>query len=172
VGGSHHLPAAQLQAGLHGGTQVMLPLHVVCAISALLLGVVVFRRRKGTVLHTRLGWAFVACMLGTDVTALFIAHYDSPVSAAFVLLGLWNLAWVSLGVGFAWRRPSDRWLTNHYYFMAYAYLGLLAALVARLPLMFSPDLQIAIWFGVGVTFTFGSLFVEIQGRKMLSLYRR
>lgn len=142
----------------------MITLHTVVASLATLLGLIIFSRPKGTVTHSWLGRSFVLFLLITDITALFIFHPSSSISVAFAVLALWNLVWVSLGIWYGWRKQPRSWLTRHYYFMAYAYLGLIAALVARIPLAFTPNLYFAAAVSVATVFGVGAWAVERNGK--------
>lgn len=52
--------------------------HLVTAVGALLLGVVMLSRRKGTGSHRLLGWAWVALMGSTALATVFIRDYRLP----------------------------------------------------------------------------------------------
>ena len=53
-------------------------LHLVTAFGALILGIVLMLRRKGTPHHRLLGWAWVALMGTTTVASAFIRDYQLP----------------------------------------------------------------------------------------------
>lgn len=78
--------------------------HLVTAFGALLLGLVIMARRKGTGSHRALGWAWVALMGSTALASAFIRDFQLPNVAgitpihAFTLLvaihlprGLWYI---------------------------------------------------------------------------------
>lgn len=52
--------------------------HLVTAVGALLLGIVMLSRRKGTGSHRLLGWAWVALMGSTALATVFIRDYRLP----------------------------------------------------------------------------------------------
>jgi uncharacterized membrane protein len=52
--------------------------HMLAALGALLLGIVILSRRKGTTSHRALGWVWVALMGGTALTSAFIRDYRLP----------------------------------------------------------------------------------------------
>lgn len=58
-------------------------LHLATALGALALGSVILARRKGTVSHRALGWAWVALMAGATVSSAFIRDYRMPNVAGF-----------------------------------------------------------------------------------------
>jgi uncharacterized membrane protein len=52
--------------------------HLVTAVAALLLGIVMLSRRKGTLGHRTLGWVWVALMGSTALASVFIRDYRLP----------------------------------------------------------------------------------------------
>jgi uncharacterized membrane protein len=71
--------------------------HLVTALAALLLGIVILSRRKGTGSHRALGWAWVALMASTATATVFIRDYTMPNIAGFTPIHLFTvMAAVSL----------------------------------------------------------------------------
>ena len=106
-------------------------LHTGSAVAALACGAVVLLQRKGTRVHRRLGWAYVASMVTLNVTALLIYRLFGGLGP-FHLAALVSLATLAAGVvAVARRRPAHDWVEHHYWWMAYSYLGLVAAGVAE-----------------------------------------
>lgn len=74
-------------------------IHLVTVIPALLLGIFVFWREKGTALHRLLGRVWVALMLITSVSSFFITrnnqyswiHLLSIVSIISISVSLWAI---------------------------------------------------------------------------------
>lgn len=52
--------------------------HLLTAFAALLLGLVILLRRKGTTSHRALGWAWVLLMGSTALASAFIRDYHLP----------------------------------------------------------------------------------------------
>jgi uncharacterized membrane protein len=52
--------------------------HLVTAVGALMLGIVMLSRRKGTASHRALGWIWVALMGSTALASAFIRDYRLP----------------------------------------------------------------------------------------------
>ena len=50
-------------------------LHLIAAIAALLLGIAILTRRKGTFSHRTLGWSWVVLMATAAVSSVFIRDY-------------------------------------------------------------------------------------------------
>ncbi len=102
-------------------------LHLVFAIVAMVSGAWVLAQQKGGPSHRRLGWLFVGSMIGVNATALLI--YDLTGSfGPFHGLAIISLTGVLFGVGHVrLRRPARGWREFHAYWMAWSYVGLLAA---------------------------------------------
>ena len=49
--------------------------HLIAAIAALLLGIAILTRRKGTFSHRTLGWSWVVLMATAAVSSVFIRDY-------------------------------------------------------------------------------------------------
>ncbi len=99
--------------------------HLAAAMAALVLGAVVIGVAKGTPFHRMIGAGYVAAMMIVNLSALAIYRLTGHFEA-FHVLALLNLALLAGGVVAALiRRPG--WLSIHYQFMAWSYVGLLAA---------------------------------------------
>jgi uncharacterized membrane protein len=57
--------------------------HLTTALGALLLGVVILSRRKGTWSHRWMGWIWIALMGSTALTSAFIRDYRLPNLAGY-----------------------------------------------------------------------------------------
>jgi uncharacterized membrane protein len=57
--------------------------HLVTAASALVLGIVIMTRRKGTGSHKALGWTWATLMASTALASVFIRDYGLPNVAGF-----------------------------------------------------------------------------------------
>ena len=164
-------------------------IHTAAAVAALAFGAAVLLTTKGTALHRRLGWAYVASMLLLNLTALLIYrlfggfgpfHAAALVSLVTVLLG----AYAALQVRRHRRahRLVERAiaLDRHYLWMTWSYVGLLAAAVSelatRVPVLRARPGQGALF---GLTVVVATLVVVgvgarlIRGRKaaLLAPYR-
>jgi uncharacterized membrane protein len=58
-------------------------IHLFSALGALLLGIGMFIGRKGSTLHRRLGWTWVALMASATLTSVFIRDSNLPTLAGF-----------------------------------------------------------------------------------------
>ena len=97
-------------------------LHVAPAVIALLIGPVIFLRRKGTGAHRALGGAYVLCMIAVNGSALTMYDHSGGVNL-FHVFAVVSLLTVVPGV-IAILMGS---VQGHYFFMCWSYFGLLAA---------------------------------------------
>jgi uncharacterized membrane protein len=96
---------------------------------ALLLGGWIFLTQKGTRAHVRAGWGYVASMACLNGTALALYNLTGGFNI-FHALAVFSLATVAVGVAqVLGRRRWRKWLWRHYQYMAWSYVGLLAATV-------------------------------------------
>ena len=132
--------------------------HFASACAALLFGLIVLLEHKGTGSHRALGGAYVAAMVLLNLTALGVYRLTGQFGP-FHALALVSLAVVNRGIAAAIRRGPG-WLVTHYYFMAWSYIGLLAAacteVMARMPLFrgLVGGGQRAVLFGLSIALLF------------------
>ena len=65
--------------------------HMLCALSALVLGAFVLARRKGTASHRATGWGWALLMLGATASSAFIQDRGMPNLAGFTPIHLFTL---------------------------------------------------------------------------------
>lgn len=100
--------------------------HLSLAILSMAAGAAVIFLPKGDTLHKRIGYVYVAGMLGLNVSSLFIYKvlgYFGP----FHVFALVSLATVAAGLIPAFRKKPEGWLEMHYEFMNWSVVGLYAA---------------------------------------------
>lgn len=123
-------PLAYLE---HWTTHPVGQVHVVLALLALILGPVIFLRRKGTVPHRIFGYAFVATMLIVNLSAL--TRYGLTGGPNFFhFAAAMSLATLLPAIYFAWRarlKRSPKAYVTHGILMCWAYFGLVMAFVAE-----------------------------------------
>ncbi len=104
--------------------------HLLLALLATISGTLVITMRKGGKLHKRLGYLYVAGMVGLNISALMIYdlfgyfgifHYG----AVFSLLTLMG------GMIPAIRRRKKTWIYQHFSMMYWSLMGLYAAFVSE-----------------------------------------
>ena len=130
--------------------------HTFFGVAALLLGLAVVFRRKGTRTHRRMGRAYALAMLSLNVTALTIYDLFGRFGP-FHVAALISLATVVAGfIAVYTRRPRKTWLALHATFMGWSYVGLLAAFIAEIAVRV-PGVR----FGPGVMMT--TVLVTVGG---------
>lgn len=104
-------------------------IHESLGVLCLGLGAWVLARPKGTTTHVWTGRLYVAAMLLLNLTALSLYHLTGTFNI-FHVLALFSLAMLLVGfLSVRLRRRMARWLWRHYQYMAWSYVGLLAATV-------------------------------------------
>jgi len=99
------------------------------AIAAILFGAVVIFSSKGTRRHRWMGRSYVAMMVGLNATALLNYELYGRFGP-FHWMVLASLATVVAGFVPTWRKAPG-WIYRHAYFMAWSYIGLMAAAAAE-----------------------------------------
>lgn len=86
-------------------------LHLASTITALLLGVVMLARRKGTLSHKQLGWAWVILMAIAAGSSFFITGQNPGRFSSIHLLSAFTLAMLPWAIYAIRRRKvqSHRW---------------------------------------------------------------
>ena len=143
--------------------------HVAFGVLAIVLGWVILCSQKGTARHRRLGYLYIAAMLGLNATALMIYRVFQSFGP-FHALALMSLASLVAGWVPAYtRRPRHDWLRRHYEGMCWSYVGLMAAtaaeIVVRLPFVRG------FGWGFGVATGASSFVVVFVGAYLLYRYR-
>lgn len=113
-------------------------IHLAAAVTALVLGPILFLRVKGGASHRQLGYAYVAAMVITCLAGLPMDAFGAV--SPFHILSIVSLATIALGAGFIFaaarivRRPASRkgLTAGHMHFMAWSYIGLAAAGFAQI----------------------------------------
>lgn len=106
-------------------------LHILAAVIAIVTGLWVVLNTKGTRRHRRVGYVYVVSMVTLNVSSFFIFKLTGEFSPFHVAAFL-SLATVIAGfVPVYRRRPVQGWLHMHLQFMAWSYIGLLAAAAAE-----------------------------------------
>lgn len=96
-----HAPNWELFAALAPAVK----LHIAAALSALLIGIVVWLRPKGVGLHKLLGWSWVIAMATTAISSLFIMELNRGFFSFIHLFSGWTLVALPMAI-FAIRRKN------------------------------------------------------------------
>ncbi len=73
-------------------------LHVMAAVTALLVGLIILFRKKGTGFHKTLGWTWVLAMGTTAVSSLFITGLNGNFYSFIHLLSGWTIIGLPMAV--------------------------------------------------------------------------
>jgi len=112
--------------------------HIVAAGLALMAGLAVFARPKGTAPHRWLGRCYAVLMLVVNVSAL-ATFEETGEAGPFHYLAVLSLATVLAGLGFLFFARSVRIRRAvHGYLMAWSWVGLFAAGASQLATMAWP----------------------------------
>lgn len=107
-------------------------LHIATAVIAIVTGLFVLLRAKGTRRHRRFGYVYVISMVTLNLSSFFIFKLTGEFSPFHVAAFL-SLATVIAGFLPVYRRrPAEGWLELHLQFMAWSYIGLLAAAASEI----------------------------------------
>ncbi|HEY5559230.1 MAG TPA: DUF2306 domain-containing protein, partial [Steroidobacteraceae bacterium] len=148
-------------------------LHMATATIAIVAGLLVLLQTKGTRRHRRFGYVYVASMVTLNVSSFFIFRLTGEFSPFHVAAFL-SLATVIAGfLPVYWRRPADGWLQVHFQFMAWSYIGLLAATASELAVRIPES---PFWWAViassAVIIMAGALVLAHNRPKLLARYGR
>ena len=148
-------------------------LHMATAAIAIVAGLFVLLQVKGTRRHRRFGYVYVASMVTLNVSSFFIFRLTGEFSPFHVAAFL-SLATVIAGfLPVYWRRPADGWLEVHFQFMAWSYIGLLAATASELAVRIPES---PFWWAViassAVIIMAGALVLAHNRPKLLARYGR
>ena len=107
-------------------------LHIATAVVAMVTGLSLLLRAKGTRRHRRLGYVYVTSMVALNLASFFIYKLTGEFSPFHVAAFL-SLATVIAGFLPVYRhQPAEGWLELHLQFMAWSYIGLLAAAASEI----------------------------------------
>ena len=134
--------------------------HATLGLVALGLGLAVLLRPKGAALHRLSGTAYAVTMVLLNGSALAIYDFNGRFNV-FHALALVSLATLAAGWAAALRRaPAGTWRRRHAMFMAWSYVGLVAAFASevavRLPFVMPGPM-------LGLTVAATSLLVVAAG---------
>ena len=106
-------------------------IHFIAAAIALITGTAVLLLKKGSDLHIKIGYTYIASMLGVNITAFMIYrlfggfgvfHFAALVSLLTVLGG---------AIPAVFRIPENNWYDLHFSLMYWSVMGLYGAFAAE-----------------------------------------
>lgn len=116
-------------------------IHTIFAVVALITGLIVLLKTKGTKTHKQLGYVYGVSMILLNLTAIPITNMSGGIGLFHVFIVV-SLPTVILGLYFPmFLRHKKNWLMTHFSLMYWSYVGLIAAFIAevmvRLPVLLS-----------------------------------
>lgn len=128
--------------------------HLISSLAALLFGTWALAATKGTRLHKRVGYAYVASMIVVNATAFSIYrlfhgfgpfHIAALISSATLVAGMAPVLF---------RKYMPMWKRYHVAFMYYSVIGLYAAFVSEVVVRFPvPGVSFGLLVFMGTFFT-------------------
>ena len=146
--------------------------HTAAAVIALILGPVLFLRVKGDKPHRQFGYAYVAAMLVVCLAGLPMRGFMGTISP-FHVLAIVSLVTVTAGliaaiVSARSRGGRDGMLYAHMKFMAWSYIGLVAAGLAQFGSRVAAGYGLG-GFEIGVSIAVVSLATCFAGATLVNL---
>lgn len=106
--------------------------HAALAVFSIAIGLLQLLRPKGSPMHRARGYAFVYAMLIADGTAMLIFQFTGRFNILHVG-AIANLVCIVFAIVPVLRSPRPaNWKNQHYYWMCWSYVGLLAAATTEL----------------------------------------
>lgn len=142
--------------------------HVFLACLSLITGAIVLYKTKGTMQHKIYGYIYVISMILMNATAIPLTTLFGGFGP-FHLFILVSLPTVLAAIYFpVFGRHKSNWIAQHFEFMSWSYIGLIAAFLAevvmRIPIILAFESNNAITASVfalsGITMWAGSLLVK------------
>jgi uncharacterized membrane protein len=113
-------------------------IHTVLAMLGIVVGLIQFLRPKRGPTHRARGYAFVYAVLVADGTALLVFQFTGKFNILHAG-AIANLVCIILAIVPVLRTPRpSNWKNQHYYWMSWSYVGLLAAAATELVVRTSP----------------------------------
>lgn len=106
-------------------------LHLSAALLAMATGAIVLLSTKGGLLHKRIGYVYVVCMLILNLTAFLIYHLFGKFGVFHWLAALSLLGLAGGMIPVLLRNRISKWIYWHYHFMNWSIVGLYAAFWAE-----------------------------------------
>lgn len=140
--------------------------HTIMAIIAMVFGLLVILKKKGTIVHKRMGYVYVVSMLLLNVTSFFIVNFKGlSVFHAFAIISLIS---VLLGIIPVLLRIKN-WYRFHFYFMNWSVVGLYCAFWAEVGTRFVGNMQQFWWMvaiATGLTAGIGARIINQEAKKL------
>lgn len=141
-------------------------LHTLTAILAMIFGLLVIFKKKGTKTHKRIGYAYTIMMILLNGTSFFIINFGG--FSLFHFFSIMSLLTVVAGIVPAYRK-SKGWYAKHFYFMSWSVVGLYSAFWAEIGTRFVGNMEQFWWMvalASGLTAFIGAIIINKQAKKL------
>lgn len=146
-------------------------IHLISSIFALIFGTMVLIKKKGTIRHKQIGYAYVISMGILIITAFMIYrlfkgwglfHYATVISLLTLAFGMIPI-WL--------KKPNKKWKFLHFSFMYWSVIGLYAAFAAEV-LTRIPETPFFGMVGIatGIIMITGGIFFRINTAKWVKVF--
>jgi len=116
--------------------------HTLSALFAVLFGTLVVLRKKGTLWHKRIGYAYVLTMLMLNISSFFIVNFNGfSLFHFFAIVSLLSI----LGGMIPTLLRTKNWFHFHFRFMSWSVVGLYCAFWAEIGVRFVQNMQQFWW---------------------------
>lgn len=102
-------------------------LHVVTGSIAVICAIIILFSVKGTVLHKRVGYTYVICILILNISSFGVMEFFKGKPGPFHFGAIVSLIFTALGVIPVIRKKGKNWLMRHYVYINGSLIGLFAA---------------------------------------------
>jgi uncharacterized membrane protein len=143
-------------------------IHIVLAAASIVVGLIQLLRPKGGSIHRALGYAFVYAMLIADGTVMLVFQFTGRFNILHVG-AIANMICIILAIVPVLRTPRPlNWKYHHYYWMCWAYVGLLSATATQLVMRTS---HLATREQAWMVTAAATLLVTVVGYVLIARYR-
>ena len=145
-------------------------IHLFFSILAMITGLVVIFKTKGTKTHKKIGYVYVASMLLLNLTSFFISNFDG--FSIFHFFAIVSLVTIFAGM-YPVLKKSKNWIYRHYHFMSWSVVGLYCAFWSEVGTRFVKNMQ-DFWWAVAIatflTAFVGAYFINKNAKKLIKPY--
>lgn len=131
-------------------------LHLITAFMSLFFGTAVLLLKKGTKLHRKLGYGYVASMLPMLITSFMLYNLFRGFGVFHIAAIVSTLTLIGGMIPIFTKRPAKSWLAYHFSFMYWSVLGLYGAFFSEIftripetPFFGMVGIASALTFGIG-----------------------
>lgn len=129
-------------------------IHLFFSVLAMITGLVVVFKTKGTAVHKKIGYVYVISMLLLNLTSFFISNFNGfSIFHFFAIVSLVTI----IGGMYPAIKKSKNWIYKHYYFMSWSVVGLYCAFWSEVGTRFVRNMQ-DFWWAVAIA-TFATAFI-------------